>query len=123
MVNRLPLGPGEGGDDMEEWMSQPEQAGPTLDPAVAAEEQALRSEMARLGFIPVDPATLERGDELTQDEWQALYRYHRDPGSLSEQDQVHIIQSIHRYQTWYYADQEVIIHCAREFGYGEGRRN
>jgi hypothetical protein len=136
MTNRLPDYGQEGdtGDEnmpkpegQEEKSPRPKEGAESADSpdvsGVKSEEQAIRAEMAQLGFVPVDPATLEKGEPLSQEDWQALYRLHRDPGSMSKEEQLRIIRLRRRYDTWYHADREVFSQTTKEIGFGNKRRN
>jgi hypothetical protein len=90
---------------------------------VEREEQAARAEMAQLGLVSVDPATLEKGPPLSQDDWQALFRFYRDPGSMSDEKKLRIIGLTRRYDTWHRADNEVVEQWSREVGRDDNQRN
>lgn len=76
--------------------------------SVDREEQELRAQFAELGFVPVDPSKLEKGPPLSQDDWQALYRFYRHPTSMNDAEKLRIIRLCDRYETWHLAEKEVI---------------
>lgn len=82
----------------------------------------LRTEMAAIGLI-VDPSTLEEGEPLSPEDRQHLYRFRRDPLSMTEEERLRIIRRKRRYRTWYEADVEILLQVAKESGDSHGSRN
>jgi hypothetical protein len=76
-------------------------------------EQEARLEAAKLGLVPTDPARLEPGIPLSDEDWTTLFRFHR--GEIEDEAELlRIIRLRTTYTAWYEADRQVFLKVCRE---------
>jgi hypothetical protein len=85
------------------------------------EDKALDAKLT--AALYVDPSTLKKGEPLTTKDWQDLYRFHRNPSSMSDEEKLRIIRLKRRFDTWYYANKEVFEQLTAEKADHNRRQN